>query len=79
MPGQTPFQTIGPFFHDGLSWEGGEDLVRPETRGERIAIRGRVLDGDARLAHDVAGYGAQRLAHRQSRLQGRLVVHVKDL
>ena len=52
MPGQTPFQTIGPFFHDGLSWEGGEDLVRPKIRGERIAIRGRVLDGDGKPVPD---------------------------
>jgi len=52
MPGQTPFQTIGPFFHDGLGWEAGEDLVRPETRGERIAIRGQVLDGDGKPVPD---------------------------
>ena len=40
---------------------------------------GGILDGGARLAQDVVGNGAQRLAHRQSRLQGRLVVHAKVL
>jgi protocatechuate 3,4-dioxygenase alpha subunit len=52
MPGQTPSQTVGPFFHDGLAWEGGEDLLRPETRGTRIRIEGRVLDGDRRPVGD---------------------------
>jgi protocatechuate 3,4-dioxygenase, alpha subunit len=52
LPGQTPFQTVGPFFHDGLAWEGGEDLLRPETLGERIKIQGCVLDGDGRPVPD---------------------------
>jgi protocatechuate 3,4-dioxygenase, alpha subunit len=46
LPAQTPSQTIGPFFHDALSWKHGEVLVRPETVGERISIIGRVLDGE---------------------------------
>lgn len=25
--GQTPSQTVGPFFHYGLPWKGGADLV----------------------------------------------------
>jgi protocatechuate 3,4-dioxygenase alpha subunit len=45
MAGQTPSQTVGPFFHDALSWPGAEVLARPETLGERIEIVGRVLDG----------------------------------
>jgi protocatechuate 3,4-dioxygenase alpha subunit len=52
MPAQTPSQTIGPFFHDALSWPGGEVLVRPGTKGERIAIVGRVLDGDGQPVPD---------------------------
>jgi protocatechuate 3,4-dioxygenase alpha subunit len=52
MPGQTPSQTVGPFFHDALSWPGAAALVRPETRGERIAIVGRVLDGDGQPVPD---------------------------
>jgi protocatechuate 3,4-dioxygenase alpha subunit len=46
MPGQTPSQTVGPFFHFSLSWPGAETLVTPDTKGERIEIVGRVLDGD---------------------------------
>ena len=52
MPGQTPSQTVGPFFHDALSWPDAVALVRPETRGERIAIVGRVLDGDGQPVPD---------------------------
>ena len=25
--GQTPWQTVGPFFHYGLPWKGGADLI----------------------------------------------------
>ena len=46
MAGQTPSQTVGPFFHDALSWPGAETLVGPDTKGARIEIQGRVLDGD---------------------------------
>ena len=46
MPGQTPSQTVGPFFHDSLSWPGAETLIGSATKGERIEIVGRVLDGD---------------------------------
>jgi protocatechuate 3,4-dioxygenase alpha subunit len=66
--GQTPWQTVGPFFHYSLPWKGGADLVgastlgaRPElfpsshdllhqapakahVQGERIELRGHVLD-----------------------------------
>ena len=66
--GQAPWQTVGPFFHYGLPWKGGADLIgdsavgaRPElfpaahdflshapakgdVPGERIELRGRVLD-----------------------------------
>ncbi|NHN86347.1 protocatechuate 3,4-dioxygenase subunit alpha [Acetobacter musti] len=40
----TPWQTVGPFFHYALPWEGGENLLREGVQGERIIIRGRVLD-----------------------------------
>jgi protocatechuate 3,4-dioxygenase alpha subunit len=43
---QTPSQTVGPFFRPSLIAAGGENLVREETRGDRIAIEGRVIDGD---------------------------------
>jgi protocatechuate 3,4-dioxygenase alpha subunit len=46
VSGQTPSQTVGPFFGYALSREGHEVLVTNATIGERIVIEGRVLDGD---------------------------------
>jgi protocatechuate 3,4-dioxygenase alpha subunit len=70
MPGQSPSQTVGPFFHDALSWPGAEVLVGPETRGERIAIVGRVLDGDGQPVPDALieiwqANAAGRYAHQE--------------
>jgi protocatechuate 3,4-dioxygenase alpha subunit len=33
--GQTPWQTVGPFFHYGLPWKGGADLVGGADIGAR--------------------------------------------
>lgn len=35
LSGQTPWQTVGPFFHYGLSWKGGADLVGQSDLGAR--------------------------------------------
>jgi len=43
---QTPSQTVGPFFRPSLLEDGSENLIREVTRGERVTIEGRVLDGD---------------------------------
>ncbi len=52
MPGQTPSQTVGPFFAFALTPEAqgfrpvaGSDLADAETPGTRIEVLGRVLDG----------------------------------
>jgi protocatechuate 3,4-dioxygenase alpha subunit len=45
-PRQTPSQTVGPFFRPALIEDGAENLVRELTRGERITIEGRIIDGD---------------------------------
>jgi protocatechuate 3,4-dioxygenase alpha subunit len=74
--GQTPSQTVGPYFHYGLPWKGGADLVgqsdmgaRPDlfpeenyvlnlsspkgpVSGEKIALVGKVIDGDGELIPD---------------------------
>ncbi len=42
----TPSQTVGPFFHLGLARPEWADLTASNPEGERIAIEGRVLDGD---------------------------------
>lgn len=43
---QTASQTVGPFFRIGLISGDENDLVKPEAAGERIIVRGQVLDGD---------------------------------
>lgn len=43
---QTPSQTVGPFFYDGLIFAGDNVLVDDQTRGQRITLCGFVLDGD---------------------------------
>ena len=42
----TPSQTVGPFFHLGLARAEWGDLSAGAPAGERIAIEGRVIDGD---------------------------------
>lgn len=47
MAGPTPSQTVGPFFHYGLTDNHAiADLVSPDTRGRRIELAGRVFDAD---------------------------------
>ena len=55
----TPSQTVGPYFAialtpGGYNWEPtiGNNLVTPDASGERIALEGRVLDGDAKPVDD---------------------------
>jgi protocatechuate 3,4-dioxygenase alpha subunit len=36
--GQTPWQTLGPFFHYGLPWKGGADLVGDRDIGARADL-----------------------------------------
>ncbi|HYL35998.1 MAG TPA: protocatechuate 3,4-dioxygenase subunit alpha [Bryobacteraceae bacterium] len=44
----TPSQTIGPFFHLSLTVDQAAGcLAGPETKGERIRLACKVLDGDA--------------------------------
>ncbi|HTJ34788.1 MAG TPA: protocatechuate 3,4-dioxygenase subunit alpha [Dactylosporangium sp.] len=40
----TPGQTVGPFFHLGLPYRGGNELV-PATHPDVLRLHGRVLDG----------------------------------
>jgi protocatechuate 3,4-dioxygenase, alpha subunit len=58
--GLTPSQTVGPFFKYGLTPGGQYDwndafinnLVTPDTTGERIHVQGRVFDGDGQPVPD---------------------------
>src|SRR5439155_6650835 len=42
----TASQTVGPFFHLGMDRPEWADLTAANPAGERIAIEGRVSDGD---------------------------------
>lgn len=50
----TTSQTIGPFLRIGLEWMVIEDLAPAGVVGERVAIAGRVLDGDGKPVNDAA-------------------------
>lgn len=60
---ETASQTAGPYVHIGLAPQAagfdiyennfGNVLVKPETRGERIVIEGRVIDGSGTPVRDV--------------------------
>ncbi len=60
---ETPSQTAGPYVHIGLiphqagfeifQNNFGNNLVGPKTRGERITIEGRVIDGAGAPLRDV--------------------------
>ena len=43
---QSASQTVGPFFHDALIHGSENIMVNDQTRGTRIWLRGRVLDGE---------------------------------
>lgn len=48
--GQTPSQTVGPYFSMRL---GGQNVMAgPDVRGERIRVEGRVFDGDGVAVED---------------------------
>jgi protocatechuate 3,4-dioxygenase alpha subunit len=49
---QTASQTVGPFFHYGLIFGAENILVTERTKGKRIYIEGRVLDGDGQPVPD---------------------------
>jgi len=48
MPGLTPSQTIGPFFHDALRWA----LAAASPASGALRVSGRVLDRDGKGVND---------------------------
>jgi protocatechuate 3,4-dioxygenase alpha subunit len=48
----TPSQTVGPFFHLGMARPEWSDLTTENPAGEKIAIEGRVIDGDGQPVPD---------------------------
>ena len=83
--GVTPSQTIGPFFHYGMDWEGGSNLVKNGVEGGRIIrIEGRVFDGEGNPVTDALieiwqADASGRYAHpadtRQGPRPGRGLIH----
>ena len=55
--GQTPWQTVGPFFHYGLPWRGGADLIGDRDIGARpdLAPAGHFLLGGPRARGAIGG------------------------
>jgi protocatechuate 3,4-dioxygenase alpha subunit len=48
----TPSQTVGPYFHYALPYDGGGTLTNEATLGERIVIEGRLFDAKGELVTD---------------------------
>jgi protocatechuate 3,4-dioxygenase alpha subunit len=48
----TGSQTVGPYLHIGLNWLVRRKIAGPGVRGERVAVRGRLLDGDGAPVDD---------------------------
>jgi protocatechuate 3,4-dioxygenase alpha subunit len=48
----TGSQTVGPFFHLGMAYLERGNLVPQDFAGERVTIRGKVLDGDGNIVPD---------------------------
>jgi len=69
----TPSQTVGPFFHDGLSRPGWSDLTGGgRAAGQVIRIAGRLRDGDGAPVDDAVieiwqANAAGRYAHPEDR------------
>ena len=60
MPGRSPSQTIGPFYHEALRWRDGGKVAFPCT-GERVVLVGRVFDGAGNPVGDAMVETWQRL------------------
>lgn len=50
--GETPSQTVGPYFSMRLGGEGQNVLAGPDVVGERIKVEGNVVDGDGNHIED---------------------------
>ena len=45
-------QTVGPYLHIGLNWLTTRDIAGKGVAGERVAIQGRLLDGNGNGVND---------------------------
>jgi protocatechuate 3,4-dioxygenase alpha subunit len=59
----TSSQTIGPYLHIGLTWLITDDLAPAGVSGEKVAIEGRIVDGDGNAVNDAVVEIWQANAH----------------
>jgi protocatechuate 3,4-dioxygenase alpha subunit len=45
-------QTVGPYLHIGLDWLNTRDIAGKRIQGERVAIAGRLIDGNGNGVND---------------------------
>jgi protocatechuate 3,4-dioxygenase alpha subunit len=74
---ESGWATVGPFFHSVLPWKGGGEMAKPETKGERITILGRVLDAQGKPINDAMielwqANAAGRYNHPEDKGQGEI-------
>ena len=48
----TGSQTVGPYLHIGLDWLVTRDIAGKGIAGERVAVQGRLIDGDGKGVND---------------------------
>ena len=48
----TGSQTVGPYLHIGLDWLVTRDIAGKGIAGERVAVQGRLIDGDGNGVND---------------------------
>jgi protocatechuate 3,4-dioxygenase alpha subunit len=70
-------QTVGPYLHIGLEWLTTRDLAGKGIKGERVAITGRLIDGDGNGVNDGLieiwqANAAGRYAHPEDRQKNAL-------
>ena len=49
----TSSQTVGPFFHIGLTWLFTDNLVAAGVAGDPVVLEGAITDGDGQPVIDV--------------------------
>ncbi len=77
MPIESGWATVGPFFHSVLPWKNGGEMAKPETKGERMTLLGRVLDAEGKPISDAMielwqANAAGRYAHPEDKGPGEL-------
>jgi protocatechuate 3,4-dioxygenase alpha subunit len=54
VPGPTPSQTAGPFFHIGFQHLCRDSVIASRMGGRGVTVRGQIVDGDGAAVPDAA-------------------------